>query len=83
MEVTFDHVYLMFGLFIKRLIQHYDINDDSVHWTQHIFTECDGTPIVDFIGKYENLMRIGDMYASKKLMLTLNYLSYRHRELKK
>ena len=56
LEVTFDHVYLMFGLFIKRLIQHYDINDDSVHWMpQHIFTECDGTPIVDFIGKYENL----------------------------
>ena len=56
LEVTFDHVYLMFGLFIKRLIQHYDINDDSVHWMpQHIFTECDGTSIVDFIGKYENL----------------------------
>ena len=83
LEVTFDHLMTMFGLFIKRLIQHYDINDDSVHeWIPHIFTECDGTPIVDFIGKYENLDEDW-RYVSYLLMLTLNYLSYRHRELKK
>ena len=55
-NTSFDNIYLLFSLFVTRVLPDYDINKKSVHWMpQHILTHYNDEPFVDFIGKYEKL----------------------------
>mgnify|MGYP003115815568 CR=1 FL=1 len=76
-RTTFDYVYLLFHLFVMRVLPDYDINKKSVHWMpQYILTECDGVPIIDFIGKYENLENDWRYVADKiQVNTTLPFIS--------
>ena len=63
--LNFDTVLLLFGLFLKRGLS-YDINEDSRHWMpQSILAECNGKLIVDFVGRYENLVMDWRSVANK------------------
>jgi len=66
-EMTFDMIFMLFSLFVKRGLQTYDINKDSVHWMpQNNHVEMDGYQIVDFVGKYENL-KVDWRHVAKKI----------------
>tara|TARA_Y100000034_G_C6881793_1_gene404194 strand:- start:888 stop:1709 length:822 start_codon:yes stop_codon:yes gene_type:complete len=68
--LNFDQVYMIFSLFINRILQTYDINKKSVHWMpQHFFVECEGESIVDFVGRYEDL-KIDWKYVANKLQIS-------------
>ncbi len=72
LDTSFDHVYLLFSLFVMRVLPDYDINEKSVHWMpQYLLTECDGKSIVDFIGKYENLNNDWRYVANKIQVSTM------------
>jgi len=77
LDVPFDQAYLLFHLFVMRVLPDYDINKKSVHWMpQHILSHCDGEPIVDFIGKYENLANDWRYVANKiQVNTTLPFLT--------
>ena len=58
---------MLFSLFVKRGLQTYDVNKDSVHWMpQHNHVELDGYQTVDFVGKYENL-EVDWVYVANKI----------------
>jgi len=69
-EITFDIIFKLFTLFVKRGLQTHDINKDSVHWMpQNNHVEMDGYQIVDFVGKYENL-EVDWKYVANKLKVS-------------
>ena len=68
--LNFDTIYMIFSLFINRVLQTYDINETSVHWMpQHFFVECEGESIVDFVGRYEDL-KTDWKYVANKLQIS-------------
>jgi len=77
LDTKFDHIYLLFSLFVMRVLPDYDINKKSVHWMpQHILTHCNEKPFVDFIGKYENLANDWRYVADKiQVNTTLPFVS--------
>jgi len=69
-EVFKNFTFLSFYLFVKRGLNFYNLNDESMHWMpQHFFAECDGKIMVDFIGKYENL-ETDWKYVANKLQIS-------------
>lgn len=77
LDMKFDHMYLLFSLFIMRVLPDYDINKKSVHWMpQNILSHYNKKPIVDFIGKYENLANDWRYVADKiQVNTTLPFVS--------
>jgi hypothetical protein len=77
LDTKFDHMYLLFSLFIMRVLPDYDINKKSVHWMpQNILSHYNKKPIVDFIGKYENLANDWRYVADKiQVNTTLPFVS--------
>ena len=70
--LNFDTVYMLFSLFISRVLQIYDINKKSVHWMpQHFFVKCDDESIVNFVGRYEDLENDWK-YIANKLQISEN-----------
>ena len=68
--LNFHSVYMIFSLFINRILQTYDINETSVHWMpQHFFVECEGESIVNFVGRYEDL-ETDWKYVANKLQIS-------------
>ena len=76
-QTSFDQIYLLFSLFVMRVLPDYDINKKSVHWMpQHILSHYNKKPIVDFIGKYENLANDWRYVADKiQVNTTLPFVS--------
>jgi hypothetical protein len=63
--LNFHGVYMLFSLFLKRGLR-YNMNNNSRHWMpQSVLAECDGKLIVDFVGRYENLVMDWRSVANK------------------
>ena len=76
-QTSFDQIYLLFHLFVMSVLPDYDINKKSVHWMpQNLLSHYNKKPIVDFIGKYENLANDWRYVAKKiKVNTTLPFVS--------
>lgn len=63
--LNFDIVLLLFSSFVKRGLA-YDMDNDSRHWMpQSVLAEYNKKLIVDFVGKYENLVMDWKVVADK------------------